>query len=789
METRSTAENQETTYTKRGKQYMNLNEMLTIIEEQSGRQLNDEQKAVITHGSGPLWVIAGPGSGKSEVLVLRCLKLACIDKVPPKSIILTTFTEKAAKNIQDRLMIYKNYLDEVDESLRRIDLFQVRVGTLHSLCNDIMQEYRYVEYQNYRLLDDIDQLLFVYEQSVLASSRPPRDLHLPLWQHFHLLAERYNPAGYRWRQSANYLPHRWIRTNATVRLFNRIVEDRVDVSQMQEAGGIWETLANTYEAYQRSLESNRSCDFAHLQLKFLNFLNSPSSHRFLEGDGSADHPGIHHVLVDEYQDTNLIQEKIYLRLAQRSPHNLCVVGDDDQALYRFRGGTVECMVTFNQACQKAWGSHIQVTPRPLSMNYRSQPEIVNWCDEYIRSFNIMTQPGARVLGKPSLLTDQQWTNRQTAQGAQLGDYPAISYLVGQSQVDVANRFAELVKGLWDNGIVNDLSQCVLLLRSTRATPNAAGPYQIALEQNGIQVYNPRARTFLEQLEIQTALGALVTMLDPDQTEFSKISRGSVKNAINNWIQTYFQQEAQNSDFSNYVNQSIERIKRIPAKEIVTQSTSQGAINIPATIQEIFYHLISFEPFATWRQDKERANRLGKLSKVLESYCALPFSGYVGSTRGNLQTDHQVSGQIHPAQLNHLYYALVGLLVSEGLNDPEDEEIICPEGYFPIMTVHQAKGLEFPFVFVSNLRVREGQQVGAEHQVEDAMRPFRIDPSQSVFTTQERGAQDWIRFFYVAYSRAIYSLVLLTTDSELTNQGIGFGGYGSQWFTDRVQQLN
>ena len=66
---------------------MNLNEMLTVIEEQSDRQLNDEQKAVITHGHGPLWVIAGPGSGKSEVLVLRCLKLACIDQVAPKSII------------------------------------------------------------------------------------------------------------------------------------------------------------------------------------------------------------------------------------------------------------------------------------------------------------------------------------------------------------------------------------------------------------------------------------------------------------------------------------------------------------------------------------------------------------------------------------------------------------------------------------------------------------------------------------------------------------------------------
>ena len=111
------------------------------------------------------------------------------------------------------------------------------------------------------------------------------------------------------------------------------------------------------------MEENRSCDFAHLQLKFLEFLESPSGSRFLRGDNTSDHPGVGYVLVDEYQDTNPIQEKIYLQLARRSPHNLCVVGDDDQALYRFRGGTVECMVNFDQACQSTWGPQVTVTPK------------------------------------------------------------------------------------------------------------------------------------------------------------------------------------------------------------------------------------------------------------------------------------------------------------------------------------------------------------------------------------------------------------------------------------------
>ena len=746
METRVTVEDREITYKERGTQYMNLNEMLTIIEQQSGQQLSDEQRAVITHGSGPLWVIAGPGSGKSQVLVLRCLKLACIDRIPPKSIILTTFTEKAAKNIQDRLMIYKNYLDHADDSLRNIDLFQVRVGTLHSLCNDIMQEYRYVAYQNYRLLDDIDQLLFVYEQSVLASSRPPRDSHLPLWRHFHLLVERYNPAGYRWTRSKTYLPHRWIRANATVQLFNRIVEDRVDLSQMQAAGGIWETLASAYDAYQSMLQSNRACDFAHLQLKFSDFLNSPNGTRFLEGDGSSDHPGIRYVLVDEYQDTNPMQEEIYLQLAQCIPHNLCVVGDDDQALYRFRGGTVECMVNFDQACQRAWGSEVQVTSLSLSTNYRSHPEIVDWCDNYIQSLEVMTQIGARTLNKPNLSPDQRWNISQTSQGARLEDYPSVSYLADETENDVANHFAELVRGLLDNGVVNDPSQCVLLLKSTRVgSARSARPYQEALQEYGIQVYNPRARTFLEQPEIQTALGVLATILDPNQAVLSQVTTQGLRNTINNWIQAYTQQATSNSDLSNYVNQAIDRVNQIPANQTVTQSSNQGAIQINATIQEIFYHMLSFEPFASWQQDPERTVRLGKLSKVLESYCMLPFSGHVGSTRGTLRTDPQVAGQIHSRQLNHFYYSLVGLLVSEGLNDPEDEEVICPQGFFPIMTVHQAKGLEFPFVFVSKIGI-QNVRIGAELQLEDTMRQFRTNPLPRIFDAQQRAEQDASRFF-------------------------------------------
>ena len=105
-----------------------------------------------------------------------------------------------------------------------------------------------------------------------------------------------------------------------------------------------------------------------------------------------------------------------------------------------------------------------------------------------------------------------------------------------------------------------------------------------------------------------------------------------------------------------------------------------------------------------------------------------------------------------------------------------------------MTVHQAKGLEFPFVFVSLLGNIQKVEVGSELQIEDAMSPFRNNLSSSSFSDKDRAEQDRIRFFYVAYSRAIYSLMFLARNQELRDQGIGFGNNGRQWFTDVVERL-
>src|SRR6266571_4179955 len=335
---------------------MNLSRFHMCLAKPNARgyDLNQKQRDAVDHGSGPLWLLAGPGSGKSEVLVTRALKLLCVDGVAPRSIFLTTFTTKAARNLEDRLATYLVALQMADPSLQTIDLADMRIGTLHSLCNDILQEYRYSAYQNVRLLDDVEQHLFTYRSASITDCQD-----LAFWTQFeHAVPE--------WSAKQGYVPNKWKRVKAAVTLFNHIVEDLVDVQKMRSTGGHWTILADFYQQYAQALRERFRCDFAHLQSRFLEFLTSSAGAVFLKGDGN-DRPPLQYVLVDEYQDTNPIQERIYLALAHLAPHNITVVGDDDQALYRFRGGNVACMVNFDKACTVAF--NMQPRKIQLDQNY------------------------------------------------------------------------------------------------------------------------------------------------------------------------------------------------------------------------------------------------------------------------------------------------------------------------------------------------------------------------------------------------------------------------------------
>ncbi|HEY3993182.1 MAG TPA: ATP-dependent helicase, partial [Ktedonobacteraceae bacterium] len=205
-----------------------------------------------------------------------------------------------------------------------------------------------------------------------------------------------------------------------------------------------------YDKYRLELKETNSTDFAHLQKWAYKLLKTPDTFQKIAGS-------IRYVLVDEYQDTNYIQEQILTLLASGSDtNNLVVIGDEDQAPYRFRGATVHNILTFTQqfpTCQKIH----------LTTNYRSQAEIIAACNRWIGDFDWSNGDG------PRLRTEKL----MQAAPPQRSDR-ALLRLEAVDMQDEAEQFADLVDSLKKQGRIEDYSDVALLLHSVR--PWMSDPY-------------------------------------------------------------------------------------------------------------------------------------------------------------------------------------------------------------------------------------------------------------------------------------------------------------------------
>ena len=635
-------------------------ELVTGIETKNGFPLDPAQRQAICHGAGPLLIAAGPGTGKTEVLVARCLRFICCDGVAPGSIMITTFTEKAAKNLQDRVSEAFLFLAATYHQIAPIDPSNLRMGTLHGLCNDIMQEYRYTAYQNLRLLDEVENSLLLHKD-VVENLQP-------------LKGALYGQFNYLFGNKPQGVLSKWDWALSIQKLCNRIVEDGIDLNALQTAGGPWAALHQANQIYEQALAAAHACNFSLLLRYFRAFLDTGQGNLFLNGDATGVRLPLTHVLVDEYQDTNPVQESIYLRLCDAQPHNITVVGDDDQALYRFRGGTVECMVGFPSACQARWDINPQTIY--LSDNHRSDSEIVQWCNHYITSFPQMSAPNVRIAGKPPL---------HSAIG-RTGTHPAVGLIRTNTVGAGATAMATLIAALNTNNVIQDYSQCVLLLRSARNSAHFAGPYVTALQSQHIPIYNPRSRDYLEQEEVAQCLGAFVRIVDPHLTQMGGVLSVAVRQLIQDWVEAYDSICQANPALANYVTNGL--------RAIIAMRTDQ---RITPAAPTIIYRILAHQPFLGYQQNPEMDLRLSKMTRLFESFCA--------QYGRELWTDKTNSGQLPGWWYGNFYYGLCGYLAQRGLDDDEDEEVVCPAGYFPIMTIHQAKGLQFDFVFVGNLGIQ------------------------------------------------------------------------------------
>lgn len=673
---------------------------------------NPQQLSAIETLDGPVLIVAGPGSGKTFSLVERTLNLLLNRRVAPERILVSTFTEKAAKELKTRLT---SQMQKAGSKLNPLDL---TVGTLHSIFLDILDEFRAFSRirRNYSILDQFDQQYFVYQRlsefedidGLNALIRPSN--RIPTWR----VAE--NLCGY----------------------LNKVAEEAVDVEALQNASQAeLMAIGKGYERYQELLEKFNYIDFSTIQVEVLRLLEIPEVAEKLCAR-------FDYLMIDEYQDTNTIQERIVLKLASKHS-NICVVGDDDQALYRFRGASIRNILEFPERFAPGECKKISLTK-----NYRSHPDIVDFYNDWME------------------LTDWEGEDRSyrypktiEAESADRAERPVVFKVSGDDGKDNwADEAVEFLRKLRTDKIINDWNQVAFLFRSVRN----AKVVQFAnrLEAAGIPVYSPRSNMYFEREEIRLLIGAYM-FLFPQYGSIRSTREGM---SLDVWA--YYDRCL--AEFIDHLksgsDEQISAWARATAKRHLTL-----AENTNYSFASLFYDLIQFPTFSRFLdaeiahggvRDSRPARNLAKFSRLLNKYEYLYNVIILQPER--LERD-----------LITLFNLFMRFLWDGGIEEYEDESDYAPSGCVSFMTIHQSKGLEFPIVICGSLDAVPRRQTST---IDDLLEtefgegdPF--EPADRIKTF------DFWRLFYTAFSRAQNMLVL--TCQENTPKGKGQRNVPSAYF--------
>ena len=284
--------------------------------------LNKAQKEAVLHLDGPLLIVAGAGSGKTKVLTSRIAHIIKEKKAFPNQILSVTFTNKAAKEMQNR----------VSKILGSAAIGLSWLGTFHSICAKLLRKHASAANlnSNFTIIDTDDQTRLI--KNICKAE------NIDIKQ----LAPRFILAIIdRWKNKG-YYP-------------SEVIINKKDIYE--------KTILPLYKIYQQKLTDLNSCDFGDLILHTVKILENYPDIRQIYSNNFK------YILVDEYQDTNFIQSK-WLSLLSEKNKNLCCVGDDDQSIYSWRGAEIKNFLEFDQVYKNTKVIR-------LEQNYRSSQNILS----------------------------------------------------------------------------------------------------------------------------------------------------------------------------------------------------------------------------------------------------------------------------------------------------------------------------------------------------------------------------------------------------------------------------
>ena len=678
-----------------------------------------EQQSVILSTEQPLLVIAGPGAGKTKTLVDRVIHLVADLNVPVSNIMVATFTEKAAKELISRISALAHKLGIT------IDISDMYIGTLHSIFLNILEEYRAHTSlsRNYRVLDDFEKQYLIFQNADRFNKI--ENLNLLVSGHFG-----------------------WSFAKDIASLVSRPSEENLDLEKLSSCTdcATLPVLAALTKEYRALLAENNALDFSLIQTMMWELLKD----EYVLNDLRQK---IQYLMIDEYQDTNRIQEQILLKLA--SPKNkICVVGDDDQALYRFRGATVENILRFQENFAKGECKKIE-----LNDNFRSQKDIINFYNKYMKSpwlsvdkdgstGNWEGENGESFRYDKTILHAKNTTEKQE-------NYPGVIRVMGNAKTETwYEEVFDFINSLKEKNILKNYNQIAVLSYSVK-NDNTRHLAQY-LEEHGIPTFSPRSDMFFERKEIKLAIGFYMFI-------FPKLIEDVLKPNPD-----YRKDDDVYSYYEDCAKCFGEEIRKDKAKHksfliFATQKFKELANlthNTDYAFADLFYQILQFPLFKelidveldSGVQDLRPAYNLAKFSQLLTRFEAMFNVNVLPKEKKNL---HWLLKQLFGNYLHFLY--------DGGLEEYEDFDMITLSGCVSFMTIHQSKGLQFPVTMVTSLG--RSPRKSFDSLDEDIAKFYHHKkPWEPLNRTKYF---DFWRLYYTAFSRAQSLLVLSDLD---TNRG-------------------
>ncbi len=568
------------------------------------KELNEPQRQAVLHEDGPLLLLAGAGSGKTRALTHRVAHLICERGVPAWRIMAVTFTNKAANEMRERL---KTLLGSGELPW---------ISTFHSSCSRILrQEIHHLGYgRDFTIYDDQDQLRLL------------RDL-----------------------LKSQQISEKVLKPRAIAAFIDRAKNRGLLPDALDDMGTDEQLLAELYAQYQQKLKSANAVDFGDLLLLTVRlFADCPDVRQRWQERFS-------HLLIDEFQDTNRVQYRL-MQLLLGAETNLCVVGDDDQSIYRWRGAEVDNILGFDHDF-----SNVKIIR--LEQNYRSTQ-------------TILRAAGAVVGNNPDRREKELWTDNPP------GD--PIHIEAAPDDRDEARFVAGEVGRLQSQGFgLRDIAVFYRTNAQSRAIEEA-------LRGNRIPYVMFGGVKFYSRLEVKDALSYLRVLVNPnDSLAVRRIINVPARGIGNTTVERIAAFETESVGFLAACRLALEdnALKGAAAKKVAT---------FLALIDD-FTARLERMPYPQLMAELIDASGYGPLLRE-EAEGALTSDGRQ-EAKGRLENLEQllVGMEEHAAVDGsvHDYLEQIALITDLDKYDATQQRVT-------LMTLHSAKGLEFPAVFMTGM---------------------------------------------------------------------------------------